>query len=145
MNLSKVEIEKISKIIAVSPLQISKYSKLYKNKFIVIKYGGHAMGDEKLSKSFADNIVILKRIGINPVVVHGGGPQIGKMLDKLKIKSSFIDGLRVTSGEIVDIVEMVLAGSINKNIVSKINKEGGLALGLSGKDANLIVAKKFLN
>ena len=103
------------------------------------------MGDKKLSSSFSKNIVSLKKLGINPVLVHGGGPQIGSMLDKLKIKSSFINGLRITSEEIVDIVEMVLAGSINKNIVSMINAAGGLAVGLSGKDANLIIAKKLIS
>ena len=144
MNLKENEIKNIAKLAETSIEEVYKYSELYKGKFIVIKYGGHAMGDKLLSLSFANNIVLLKKLGINPVVVHGGGPQIGAMLDKLKIKSSFIDGLRVTSEEIVDIVEMVLAGSINKEIVAKINSSGGLAVGISGKDANLILAKKFL-
>jgi acetylglutamate kinase len=109
----------------------------------VIKYGGHAMGDESLGELFARDVVLLKQVGINPVVVHGGGPQIGAMLDRLKIKSSFVDGLRVTDKETVDIVEMVLSGSINKQIVTAINNQGGKAVGLSGKDANLISARKL--
>ena len=145
MTLKNKEIIDIANIANTSKEEVVKYSQLYKDKTIVIKYGGHAMGDKKLSSSFAKNIVSLKKLGINPVLVHGGGPQIGSMLDKLKIKSSFINGLRITSEEIVDIVEMVLAGSINKNIVSKINAVGGLAVGLSGKDANLIIAKKLIS
>lgn len=110
---------------------------------LVIKYGGHAMGDETLGLSFARDVVLLKQVGINPIVVHGGGPQIGAMLERLKIRSSFIDGLRVTDKETVDIVEMVLAGSINKHLVSAINEAGGFAVGLSGKDGNLIRARKL--
>ncbi|HEC90665.1 MAG TPA: acetylglutamate kinase, partial [Alphaproteobacteria bacterium] len=108
----------------------------------VIKYGGHAMGDGTLAELFARDIVLLRQVGINPVVVHGGGPQIGEMLERLKIKSEFVDGLRVTDKETIDIVEMVLAGSINKKIVSAINNAGGFAVGLSGKDGNLVRAKK---
>jgi acetylglutamate kinase len=108
----------------------------------VIKYGGHAMGDEKPGQSFARNVVLLKQVGINPVVVHGGGPQIGQMLDRLKIKSTFVDGLRVTDQATVEVVEMVLAGSINKQVVTAINQAGGLAIGLSGKDGRLIEARK---
>ena len=110
---------------------------------IVIKYGGHAMGDADLAAQFAHDVVLLRQVGVNPVVVHGGGPQIGAMLDKLKIKSNFIDGLRVTDSETVDVVEMVLAGTINKQIVSAINLAGGLAVGLSGKDGNLIGAERL--
>ena len=110
---------------------------------LVIKYGGHAMGDETLGLSFARDVVLLKQVGINPIVVHGGGPQIGAMLERLKIKSSFVDGLRVTDKETVDIVEMVLSGAINKNLVSAINEAGGFAVGLSGKDGNLIRARKL--
>ena len=110
---------------------------------IVIKYGGHAMGDADLSAQFAHDVVLLRQVGVYPVVVHGGGPQIGAMLDKLKIKSTFIDGLRVTDSETVDVVEMVLAGAINKQIVSAINLAGGFAVGLSGKDGNLIRAEKL--
>ena len=109
----------------------------------VIKYGGHAMGDEKLARLFAGDVVLLKHVGINPVIVHGGGPQIGEMLERLKIQSSFVDGLRVTDAATVEVVEMVLAGSINKQIVSSINAAGGVAIGLSGKDGNLIRARKL--
>ena len=109
----------------------------------VIKYGGHAMGDPGLAHLFARDVVLLRQVGINPVVVHGGGPQIGAMLERLKIKSAFVDGLRITDQETVDIVEMVLAGSINKQIVSAINQAGGYAVGLSGKDGQLIRARKL--
>ena len=109
----------------------------------VIKYGGHAMGEEHLAQSFARDIVLLKQVGMNPVVVHGGGPQIGKMLDRLKIKSEFVDGLRKTNAEMMEIVEMVLSGSINKQIVAAISAAGGKAVGLSGKDAGLIRAKRL--
>ena len=119
------------------------YFRRYAGKTIVIKYGGHAMGDETLARQFAEDVVLLKQVGMNPIVVHGGGPQIGAMLNRLKIKSSFIDGLRVTDRETVEIVEMVLSGSINKELVMWINKSGGLAVGLSGKDADLIRAKKL--
>ncbi len=108
----------------------------------VIKYGGHAMGDSKLADLFARDIVLLRQVGINPIIVHGGGPQIGEMLKRLKIKSEFIDGLRVTDQETVNVVEMVLSGSINKQIVSAINAAGGFAIGLSGKDGNLILCDK---
>ena len=101
------------------------------------------MGEEKLAQNFARDIVLLKQIGINPVVVHGGGPQIGAMLERLKIQSSFVDGLRVTDAETVEVVEMVLAGKINKEIVTAINRAGGVAVGLSGKDGNLVVARKL--
>jgi len=110
---------------------------------VVIKYGGHAMVAEDLKDSFAQDIVLMKYIGINPVVVHGGGPQISAMLTRLGIKSQFHDGMRVTDPETMDIVEMVLAGKINKEIVSLINRHGGQALGLSGKDAQLIEARKL--
>lgn len=119
------------------------YMRRHSGKTFVIKYGGHAMGDSELAKRFARDVVLIKQVGINPVVVHGGGPQIGKMLERLKIKSSFIDGLRVTDRDTVEIVEMVLSGSINKQIVTTINAAGGNAVGLSGKDANLIQAKKM--
>ncbi|TVR82614.1 MAG: acetylglutamate kinase [Rhodospirillales bacterium] len=109
----------------------------------VVKYGGHAMGDAELSQLFARDMVLLRQVGMNVIVVHGGGPQIAQMLRRLKIKSEFVDGLRVTDKETVDVVEMVLAGSINKQIVSDINAAGGFAVGLSGKDANLIRAVKL--
>jgi acetylglutamate kinase len=115
----------------------------YAGKTVVVKYGGHAMGDEAVAERFARDVVLLKQVGINPIVVHGGGPQIGQMLERLKIKSDFIDGLRVTDRATVEIVEMVLSGSINKQIVSAINAAGGYAIGLSGKDANLIQARKL--
>jgi acetylglutamate kinase len=115
----------------------------YSGKTVVVKYGGHAMGDEVVAERFAADVVLLKQVGINPIVVHGGGPQIGQMLKRLRIKSDFIDGLRVTDRATVEIVEMVLSGSINKQIVSAINARGGFAIGLSGKDANLIRARKL--
>ena len=119
------------------------FMRRYAGATFVIKYGGHAMGDANLAKLFARDIVLLRQVGINPVVVPGGGPQIGQMLERLKIKSAFIDGLRVTDKETVDVVEMVLAGSINKSIVSAINEAGGFAVGLSGKDGNLIRAQRL--
>ena len=119
------------------------YFRRYAGKTVVVKYGGHAMGDTRVAEAFARDVVLLKQVGVNPIVVHGGGPQIGQMLERLKIKSSFVDGLRVTDRDTVEIVEMVLSGSINKEIVSAINKVGGLAIGLSGKDANLIRARKL--
>jgi acetylglutamate kinase len=119
------------------------YMRRYAGKSFVIKYGGHAMGDERLALSFARDIVLLKQIGINPVVVHGGGPQIGAMLERLKIQSSFVDGLRVTDETTVEVVEMVLSGKINKEIVAAINRAGGTAVGLSGKDGDLVIARKL--
>ncbi|HIJ37606.1 MAG TPA: acetylglutamate kinase [Rhodospirillaceae bacterium] len=117
------------------------YFRQHAGETFVIKYGGHAMGDESLAHLFARDVVLLRQVGINPLVVHGGGPQIGKMLERLKIKSEFIDGLRVTDQATVEIVEMVLAGSINKQIVTAINQAGGFAIGLSGKDGQLIRAR----
>jgi acetylglutamate kinase len=114
----------------------------YENKTIVVKYGGHAMGDAGLGQAFARDIALLKQSGVNPIVVHGGGPQIGQMLARLGIKSEFKGGLRVTDRETVEIVEMVLAGSINKEIVALINAEGEWAIGLSGKDGNMVFAEK---
>ena len=119
------------------------YLRRYNHKTFVVKYGGHAMGDAELSRLFASDIVLMKHVGINPVVVHGGGPQIGQMLERLKVQSEFIDGLRVTDAETVDVVEMVLSGSINKAIVNAINEAGGTAIGLSGKDGGLIRASKL--
>ena len=118
------------------------YMQQYAGETFVIKYGGHAMGDPKLADLFARDIVLLRQIGINPIVVHGGGPQIADMLKRLKIKSKFIDGLRVTDEATVNVVEMVLSGSINKQIGSAINAAGGFAIGLSGKDGNLIRCDK---
>lgn len=119
------------------------YMRRYSGETLVIKYGGNAMGDPKLAELFARDIVLLRQVGANPIVVHGGGPQIAAMLDKLKIKSEFIQGLRVTDQDTIDVVEMVLAGSINKHIVTEINAAGGFAVGLSGKDGNLIRAEKL--
>ncbi|MGB5950592.1 MAG: acetylglutamate kinase [Parvibaculum sp.] len=118
------------------------YMQRYDKCTVVVKYGGHAMGDEELGLEFARDIVLLKQAGINPIVVHGGGPQIGAMLTRLGIKSEFSGGLRITDKATVEVVEMVLAGSINKNIVSLLNRAGGKAIGLCGKDGNLIVARK---
>ncbi|HRE61145.1 MAG TPA: acetylglutamate kinase [Micropepsaceae bacterium] len=116
----------------------------YDGRTIVVKYGGHAMGETGVSEHFAQSIVLMKQTGIAPVVVHGGGPQIGSMLERLQIKSRFVDGLRVTDRAAIDVVEMVLTGSINKQVVSSINSAGGRAIGLSGKDGNLIVARKLM-
>lgn len=115
----------------------------YDRQTVVVKYGGHAMGDADLARGFARDIVMLKQSGVNPVVVHGGGPQIGGMLDRLKIESEFKAGLRVTDDQTISVVEMVLAGSINKSIVAAISAEGGRAVGISGKDANLMRVKKL--
>jgi len=114
----------------------------YDESIVVVKYGGHAMGDEEVARSFARDMVLLEQSGVNPVVVHGGGPQIGAMLKKLGIKSEFAAGLRITDKATVEIVEMVLAGSINKQIVGFINAAGGRAIGLCGKDGNMVTATK---
>jgi acetylglutamate kinase len=114
----------------------------YDEETVVVKYGGHAMGEEEKAKSFARDIVLMEQTAINPVVVHGGGPQIGQMLKRLGIKSEFAAGLRITDKETVEIVEMVLAGSINKQIVGYINAAGGKAVGLTGKDGNMVTARK---
>ena len=119
------------------------YMRKFAGETFVIKFGGSAMGGSDSLKNFAKNIVLLKQVGINPIIVHGGGPQIGHMLDKLSIKSSFVDGLRVTDADTVNVVEMVLAGSINKMIVSEINAASGKAIGICGKDGGLIKAKKL--
>ena len=121
------------------------YMQRYSNKNITIKFGGAAMGTSNLSSSFAKDITLLKQVGINPLIVHGGGPKIKAMLEKLKLTTEFIDGLRVTDSNSIEVIEMVLSGSINKEIVMEINKEGGRAIGLSGKDALLVEAKKIKN
>lgn len=118
------------------------YLQRYAGETFVIKYGGHAMGDPEAQRDFAEDVVLLKAVGINPVVVHGGGPQIGRMLKQLGIESQFIGGLRVTDAATAEVAEMVLAGKINKEIVSWIAGLGGRAVGLSGKDANLVLAEK---
>jgi acetylglutamate kinase len=120
------------------------YIKRFRGKSIVIKYGGNAMSDESLKSGFARDVVLMKLVGMNPIVVHGGGPQIGATLEKLGKKSSFVDGMRVTDRETMSIVETVLAGEINQEIVSLINSFGGNAVGLSGKDEKLIIARKMV-
>jgi acetylglutamate kinase len=124
-------------------LEALPYIQRFANKTIVIKYGGHAMEDEDLKESFVRDVVLLRFIGLNPVIVHGGGPQIDGMLKKVGKESKFVEGMRVTDGETMDIVEMVLVGKINKEIVSRINHQGGHAVGLSGIDGGLIRAKKL--
>ncbi|MBW2655150.1 MAG: acetylglutamate kinase [Deltaproteobacteria bacterium] len=119
------------------------YIKRFSGKTIVVKYGGHAMVDEKLKKDFANDITLLKYIGVNPVVVHGGGPQINKVLDAMGITSKFVRGMRYTDDKIMDVVEMVLGGKVNKGIVAGINRQGGKAVGLTGKDGMLITAEKM--
>jgi acetylglutamate kinase len=119
------------------------YIRRFANATMVVKYGGHAMVDEDLKKDFALDIILMKYVGLNPVVVHGGGPQIGNFLKKLSIQSEFVDGMRVTDKQTMDIVEMVLVGKVNKEIVTLINQNGGQSVGLSGKDGNLITARKM--
>ena len=119
------------------------YIQKFKGKTIVIKYGGNAMVDEELKSSFAGDIVLMKSVGMNPIVVHGGGPQIGKTLEKLGKDSKFVDGMRVTDSETMDVVEMVLGGLVNKGIVNLIHQHGGNSIGLTGKDGRLITAKKL--
>ena len=143
----------MSKTVRSDPKKLAEISKTlaealpfmrqFSGQTFVIKFGGHAMGDDDLAMSFAEDIVMLRQVGIHPVVVHGGGPQIGEMLARLNIESDFIDGLRVTDRKTVDIVEMVLSGSINKQIVDSIHRAGGTAIGLSGKDGRLIEARQL--
>ena len=135
MNNIKKSMERADILLEALP-----YIQRFYNKTIVIKYGGHAMQDDELKESFARDVLMMKYIGINPVVVHGGGPQIGTYLKKFGKESKFIQGMRVTDEETMNIVEMVLAGLINKEIVGLINRHGGKAVGLSGKDGNLIEA-----
>ncbi|HZY21250.1 MAG TPA: acetylglutamate kinase, partial [Beijerinckiaceae bacterium] len=123
-------------------VQALPHMQRYDEEVVVIKYGGHAMGDRAAAEDFAEDVVLLEQSGLKPIVVHGGGPQIGRMLDKLGMKSEFKAGLRVTDEATVEIVEMVLAGSINKQIVGWIGAEGGKAIGLCGKDGNMVVARK---
>lgn len=120
------------------------YMRRFAGHTFVIKYGGHAMGDAPLAENFAKDVVLLKQVGINPVVVHGGGPQIAEMLERLAIESNFVNGLRVTNAAAIKVVEMVLSGTINKEIVSTINAAGGTAVGLSGKDGNLLEARRVM-
>jgi len=134
----KKYIEKVSTLTESFP-----YIQEFSGKTIVIKYGGHAMKEEELRRSFAMDMVLLKLVGINPVIVHGGGPQIGQLLDQVGKKSEFAGGMRVTDHETMEYVEMVLVGKVNKEIVNNINRVGGRAVGLSGKDGNLIIAEKI--
>src|SRR5712691_1678965 len=124
-------------------VQALPHMQRYDDQIVVVKYGGHAMGDEPVARDFARDIVLLEQSGVNPVVVHGGGPQIGDMLKRLGIKSEFAAGLRITDKATIEIVEMVLAGSINKQIVGFINEAGGKAVGLCGKDGNMVTARKI--
>ena len=119
------------------------YLQRYAGQTFVVKYGGHAMGDPELAQDFAEDVVLLKAVGINPVVIHGGGPQIGAMLKRMGVESSFVDGLRVTDKQTAEVAEMVLSGSINKELVGWITGAGGRAIGISGKDAGLVTAKKL--
>lgn len=123
-------------------VQALPHMQRYDQEIVVIKYGGHAMGDPAAAEDFAEDVVLLEQSGVKPIVVHGGGPQIGKMLEKLGVKSEFAAGLRITDKATVEIVEMVLAGSINKQIVGTISAEGGKAIGLCGKDGNMVTARK---
>ncbi|VAW76673.1 Acetylglutamate kinase [hydrothermal vent metagenome] len=139
MTLDTSSAMNVAKVLTESLPYIRRFS----GKTIVIKYGGNAMVDEGLKSGFARDIVLMKLVGINPVVVHGGGPQIGKLLDQIGKQSKFIDGMRVTDSETMDVVEMVLGGLVNKEIVNLIHKHGGQAVGLTGKDGRLIQAKKM--
>lgn len=139
MTLSRDAALNVAKVLTEALPYIQRFS----GKTIVVKYGGNAMTDPELENSFARDIVLLKTVGLNPIVVHGGGPQIGDLLTKIGKQSEFIDGMRVTDAETMDVVEMVLGGLVNKSIVNLINKNGGRAMGLTGKDGNLIRAKKM--
>ncbi|MFO1073479.1 MAG: acetylglutamate kinase [Geminicoccaceae bacterium] len=129
--------------VAATLIEALPYMRRYQDAVMVVKYGGHAMGDVEAARDFARDVVLLKQVGINPVVVHGGGPQIKAMLARLKIESAFVDGLRVTDAATVEVVEMVLAGKINKEIVTAIQAAGGKAVGISGKDGRLIEAARL--
>ncbi len=140
MSLSRDEAILTTKILSEALPYIQKFT----GRTLVVKFGGNAMIDEKLKRSFAKDIVLMKLVGMNPVVVHGGGPQIGTLLEKLGIASQFVDGMRVTDSKTMDVVEMVLGAAVNKEIVSLINHAGGKAVGLTGKDGQLIKAKKLV-
>jgi acetylglutamate kinase len=139
MSLSLNNAKNIAKVLTESLPYIQKFT----GRTVVVKYGGNAMVDDALKQSFARDIVLMKLVGINPIVVHGGGPQIGNLLKRLNIESNFIDGLRVTDDQTMDVVEMVLGGLVNKEIVALLNKNQGKAVGISGKDGNLIRARKL--
>ncbi|MDA9063921.1 acetylglutamate kinase [Pseudomonadales bacterium] len=139
MTLSRDAAMNVAKVLTEALPYIQRFT----GKTVVIKYGGNAMIDDELQRKFAQDIVLMKLVGINPIVVHGGGPQIGQVLKALNIESSFIDGMRVTDSKTMDVVQMVLGGTVNQGIVSLINQSGGKAIGLTGKDATLIRAKKM--
>ena len=140
MSLSRDDASNVAQVLTEALPYIQRFT----DKTIVIKYGGNAMVDEALKRNFAQDIVMMKLVGMNPVVVHGGGPQIGKVLEELNIESRFVDGMRITDSKTMDVVQMVLGGLVNQDIVSMINQNGGQAVGLTGKDAALIKAKKML-
>ena len=140
MTLSKTSAMNIAQVLSESLPYIQRFT----GTTIVVKYGGNAMTDEVLKRGFARDVVLMKLVGMNPVVVHGGGPQIGTLLEELEIETKFIDGMRVTDGKTMDVVEMVLGGQVNQEIVRLINECGGKALGLTGKDASMIRARKML-
>jgi acetylglutamate kinase len=139
MTLSRDAAMNVAKVLTEALPYIQRFT----GKTIVIKYGGNAMIDDELQRKFAQDIVLMKLVGINPIVVHGGGPQIGQVLKALNIESNFVDGMRVTDSKTMDVVQMVLGGTVNQGIVSLINQSGGKAIGLTGKDASLIRAKKM--
>jgi acetylglutamate kinase len=139
MSLSLDSAKNIANVLTMALPYIQKFT----GKTVVIKYGGNAMVDAELKQSFARDIVLMKLVGMNPIIVHGGGPQIGNLLKKLNIESSFVDGLRVTDSQTMDVVEMVLGGLVNKEIVSLLNRNQGKAFGVTGKDGNLIKARKL--
>lgn len=139
MTLNRADAAHVAEVLS----EALPYIRRFVGQTLVIKYGGHAMESEELKNGFARDIVLMKAVGINPVVVHGGGPQIGELLRRLNIESRFVDGMRVTDGQTMDVVEMVLGGQVNKSIVSLINSHGGSAIGLTGKDARLIRARKL--
>ena len=139
MTLSRQSAMNVAKVLTEALPYIQRFT----DKTIVIKYGGNAMVDDELKKSFARDIVLMRLVGLNPIVVHGGGPQIGQLLKDLQIESSFVDGMRVTDSKTMDVVQMVLGGLVNQDIVSLINRSGGSAIGLTGKDGDLITARKL--
>jgi len=139
MSLSRESALNIANVLTEALPYIQRFT----NKTVVVKFGGNAMVDPELQTSFARDVVLMKLVGLNPIVVHGGGPQIGSLLEKLNIQSRFVDGMRVTDNETMDVVEMVLGGTVNKEIVSAINRNGGKAIGVTGKDGRLIRAKKL--
>jgi acetylglutamate kinase len=139
MSLTKQSAQNVAHVLS----EAMPYIRRFRGKTIVIKYGGNAMVDEALKSGFARDVVLMKLVGINPVVVHGGGPQIGNLLEKIGKKSEFVEGMRVTDTETMDVVEMVLGGQVNKQIVSLITRHGGSAVGLTGKDGDLIRARKM--